>query len=100
MSQRLPVFGIALLAAGLILDSRLLATDEKGDSGGLEFFEKRIRPLLAENCYQCHGPEKQRNGLRLDSRAAILTGGDRGSAVVPRQPDESRLIQAVRYGDE
>jgi hypothetical protein len=66
----------------------------------VEYFEKHVRPLLAENCFPCHGPEKQRGGLRLDSRAALLTGGDSGPAIVPGQPDKSRLVQAVGYTKE
>jgi mono/diheme cytochrome c family protein len=69
------------------------------DATGVEFFEKRVRPLLAENCHRCHGPERQRGGLMLNSLAAILKGGDRGPAIVPGKPDQSRLIQAVRYTD-
>src|SRR4051794_33088197 len=70
------------------------------DPAGIEFFEKRIRPLLAENCYQCHGPEKQRSALRLDSMAAILKGGERGPAVVPGKLDDSLLIRAILRHDE
>jgi mono/diheme cytochrome c family protein len=70
------------------------------DASGLEFFEKRVRPLLVENCYRCHGPERQRGGLMLNSRAAILKGGGRGPAIVPGKPDQSRLIQAVRQMGE
>ena len=44
----------------------------------LHTFESKVRPLLAEHCYSCHGPQKQNNGLRLDSRAAILRGSDYG----------------------
>jgi hypothetical protein len=62
----------------------------------VEFFEGRVRPVLAENCFACHGPEKQRSGLRLDSRTALLKGGDNGPAVVPGDPDSSPLIKAVR----
>src|SRR5262249_42598021 len=54
----------------------------------------------AENCHQCHGPEKQRGGLRLDSRSALLTGGDSGPAIVPGQPEKSRLVQAVQYAGD
>jgi hypothetical protein len=54
---------------------------------------------LAENCYQCHGPERQRSKLMLSSLAAILKGGQRGKALVPGKPDESLLIRAVGYGD-
>ena len=68
----------------------------------LEFFENKVRPVLVTHCYSCHSAEasKLKAGLRLDSRAAILKGGDTGPAVVPGQPDESLLIQSVRYKDE
>src|SRR5438105_2667965 len=65
-----------------------------------EFFEKRVRPVLAENCFECHGPGKQENELRLDSRAAMLKGGSTGPAIVPNNPKESLLITALHYADE
>jgi hypothetical protein len=61
-----------------------------------EYFERRVRPVLAENCFRCHGPKKQMGGLRLDSRAAILKGGDNGPAVQPGDPEQSLLVRAVR----
>jgi cytochrome c553 len=67
---------------------------------GLEFFETRIRPLLVENCFKCHGGDKKKGNLQLDSRAGLLKGGDSGPALMPGQPDQSRLIQAVRYTDD
>ncbi|HZW35100.1 MAG TPA: PSD1 and planctomycete cytochrome C domain-containing protein [Isosphaeraceae bacterium] len=63
----------------------------------VEFFEARVRPILAERCQKCHGERKQSSGLRLDSRAAILQGGENGPAVVPGQPEQSLLIQAVSH---
>src|SRR5262245_26870919 len=63
----------------------------------LELFEKKIRPLLVEHCYGCHNAEKHKGNLRLDSSAAWLVGGDSGPALVPGKPDDSLLIQAVRY---
>jgi len=60
------------------------------------FFESKVRPLLLAKCVSCHGPKKQHAGLRLDSRQGILSGGDSGAAVVPFQPDESLLMEAVR----
>ncbi len=60
-----------------------------------EFFEARVRPILAANCFECHG-DQQSGGLRLDSREAILKGGDSGPAIVSGDPDKSLLIQAVR----
>jgi len=63
----------------------------------VEFFEKQVRPVLSENCIECHGPKKQKSGLRLDSRAFILKGGEIGPVVVPGKPEQSRLIIAVRH---
>src|SRR5438093_2505957 len=57
-------------------------------------FEEKVRPLLAANCLECHGPKKQESGLRLDSRAAAIDGGDSGErAIVPGDPDRSLLIK-------
>jgi hypothetical protein len=66
---------------------------------GIEFFEKRIRPLLAEHCFACHNSkaESPMGALRLDSRAGAYKGGDRGPAVVPGSLEKSLLIKAVRY---
>jgi hypothetical protein len=69
------------------------ATDPKA----LEFFENKVRPLLAERCLECHGPEKQKANLRLDSLSAILKGGDSGPALVAGKPEESLLVQAIGY---
>ncbi|MBM3835498.1 MAG: DUF1553 domain-containing protein [Verrucomicrobia bacterium] len=68
-------------------------------SAGLEFFEKKIRPVLAEHCYECHSHQskKLKAGLYLDSRAGVLQGGDTGVAVVLGEPDKSRLIEAIRH---
>lgn len=68
----------------------------------LEFFEKKIRPLLVEHCYSCHSAlaKKLRGGLHLDSAEGWLKGGDRGPAVKPGDPDRSLLIAAVKHEDE
>ncbi|MCX8489092.1 MAG: hypothetical protein ORN22_08300, partial [Opitutales bacterium] len=63
----------------------------------LEFFEKEVRPVLADNCYKCHGPKKQKSSLRLDSRELILKGGEVGPVVVPGKPEASRLILAIKH---
>ncbi|QDS91565.1 Planctomycete cytochrome C [Roseimaritima multifibrata] len=60
------------------------------------FFETKVRPLLFDKCISCHGAKKQHAGLRLDSRHAMLTGGDSGPSLVPMKPDESLLIEAVK----
>lgn len=62
----------------------------------LEAFEKEVRPVLIESCGKCHGPEKQKAGLRLDARPFLMEGGDSGPSVVAGKPDESLLIEAVR----
>src|SRR5262245_28763869 len=64
------------------------------------FFEAKVRPIFIEHCVKCHGPKKANNGLRLDSRAALLKGGDSGPAIVPGEPDKSLLIKAIRYTDK
>lgn len=62
---------------------------------GVDFFETKIRPLLATNCHSCH-TEGALGGLRLDSRAGLMKGGKSGAAVIPGKPDDSLLMQAVR----
>jgi hypothetical protein len=61
------------------------------------YFESRVRPLLVDRCFSCHGDSLQSGGLRLDSRAAMLKGGSSGPALVPGDPAQSRLIAAVGY---
>src|SRR5690349_12799590 len=73
-----------------------------GASAGDEFFEKKVRPLLAEKCLNCHGGPggKVKGGLKLTARAALLEGGDSGPSVVPGEPDKSLIVKAVQYTDE
>ena len=66
------------------------------------FFENRVRPVLVEHCGKCHGigeGAKVKGGLRLDSRQALLTGGDNGPAIVLGKPETSRLVTALEYLD-
>jgi cytochrome c553 len=77
----------------------LVAAAPAADPAGAEFFEKKVRPVLAENCYQCHGPEKQKAGLRLDSAAAVRKGGESGPPVIPGNADKSLLLKAVHQTD-
>jgi len=88
---------VSLLCVLFFTGSAVHAAD---DGEAIEFFEKRIRPVLANNCYRCHGPEKQESDLRLDSYAAMLRGGATSPAVVPESPDESLLIHVIEYEDE
>jgi hypothetical protein len=83
---RWPALAFAILAAAPAL-------------GADDAFERTVRPLLAARCRRCHGPDKASGGLRLDSREAILEGGDSGPAAVAGRPDASLLIEAVEHRD-
>jgi hypothetical protein len=76
-----------------------LATADAADPEGDRFFHERIEPVLRAECYRCHSEQadKVKGGLRLDSRAGLLQGGDSGPAVVPNKGGASRLIQALRH---
>jgi Planctomycete cytochrome C len=65
----------------------------------LEFFEQKIRPVLVARCYRCHSADAKqvKGGLRLDSRAGMLRGGDTGPAVVPGKARDSLLLKAIRH---
>lgn len=82
-----------LLAFSLsLLDGLILAMEP------MAFFEKEVRPLLINRCYECHSAEKKiKGGLALDTRHAILKGGDSGPGLVAGDPDKSKIIEAVRY---
>jgi hypothetical protein len=71
----------------------------KPDPADVEFFEKKVRPILSARCHGCHGADKQKGGLRLDARATVLAGGSTGPAVVPGNPKESLLVDAINYGE-
>ena len=68
-----------------------------GDDTAIQFFESNIRPVLIDRCQNCHGSKKQSGGLRLDSRASLLKGGDTGPVVVPNAPSDSLLVHAIRH---
>lgn len=84
-------------AAGCLLVLTLLDLSGSVYADDLEFFEKRVRPLLVKSCYECHSADDPDGGLNLQSAAGVLAGGDSGSAVVAGKPEQSLLIEAVRY---
>src|SRR5881396_3733840 len=93
---------IAIVAQALSTAFVLAAAAQPAPAGGsqsAELFETRVRPVLAANCYECH-TDQRNGGLRVDSREALLKGGRRGPAIVPGDPDNSLLIQAVRQVDD
>jgi hypothetical protein len=85
--------------ATLACTLEVAADDGKHDAAQIDFFEKKIRPVLADKCYKCHSEkaEKIKGGLVLDTREGIRGGGDNGPAVVPGNLKESLLIEAIRY---
>ncbi|MBI1914771.1 MAG: PSD1 domain-containing protein [Planctomycetes bacterium] len=73
----------------------------RADATAVEFFEKKVRPLLAGYCYNCHSANNNsQGGLRVDDRNGLLQGGNGGPAVVPGHPEKSLLIRSVRSTDE
>ena len=69
------------------------------DPAAIQFFETKIRPVLAENCYKCHADKKQKGGVRLDNLGYMIEGGDNGTVLVPGDPAKSHLFRAVSYMD-
>ncbi|MEZ6067258.1 MAG: PSD1 and planctomycete cytochrome C domain-containing protein [Planctomycetaceae bacterium] len=85
----------------LVIAAPLQAADDAATapftSAQLEHFEKHVRPVLVERCQKCHGADEQEGGLRLDSRAALVKGGDSGTAIVPGRLDAGELLAAISY---
>src|SRR3982751_1752448 len=93
---------IGLLPLGALAQEQKTAP-APADAEGLDFFEKKIRPVLADKCFSCHSSEsrKVKGGLRLDTKEGTLKGGESGAAsVLPGDPDHSLLIKAIRYGKD
>ena len=80
---------------GLVLASLRTAIAVDDGPGQIDFFERRIRPLLVEHCYECHGPDEPGGKLRLDVKDGWVRGGERGPAIVPGDPASSLLIRRV-----
>src|SRR5436309_2517927 len=91
----------AFLGLGSILLFVLpaLGQEKTAETAAIKFFETNVRPVLANRCYECHGPEMQKGKLRVDSLAALLQGGRSGPAILAGKPDESLMIQAIRHGE-
>lgn len=100
-----PLFGltaIAIVFGGLrivVAQPPVIETSSIEIRQQHEFFEMKVRPILAERCWSCHGVDQAESELRLDSLAAMLEGGARGPAIVPGQPQKSLLILAVNHAD-
>ncbi|MFM9963569.1 MAG: PSD1 and planctomycete cytochrome C domain-containing protein [Planctomycetaceae bacterium] len=86
MSRTIQILLIALMPCG---------TSLAADPEAIKFFESKVRPVLVTRCLKCHGPTQQKGKLRLDSREALLKGGESGEVIVSGKPDESLLIEAI-----
>ena len=76
-----------------------LQTAQAASPDLLEHFEQRIRPILANECYECHGAKKQKGGLRVDFRGGLLSGGESGPALIPDDAKRSLLLQKIRHAN-
>ncbi len=101
--MRVQSLSLMILSAGLSLFPVEYVSGQeaaKPDPAKLEFFEKKVRPLLVDNCYNCHSADnKAAGGLRVDDHRGLLQGGGRGKAIALGNPDESLLIKAVSHTD-
>src|ERR1043165_5828180 len=103
MSRRGPTFHLICLLCLILSHVSLCAAAATPENGDFDFFEKKIRPVLVEHCYQCHSApaEKVKGDLLLDTREGMRKGGESGKpAVVAGDLDKSRLIEAIRYTNE
>jgi hypothetical protein len=91
---------VVVLLMGAVLGAGEPAGEQRPTAEQTRFFETSIRPMLVKKCFKCHGEKKQWGGLRLDSRGALLRGGESGAAIVPGRPDKSLLISVIRETDD
>ena len=92
----------AVVPIALVVGLTLSLPITRAAEPGVDFFEKKIRPVLAEHCFKRHSTEadktkKLKAGLLLDSRDGVRKGGDTGPAIVAGKPGESLLIEALKY---
>ncbi|HEV2969557.1 MAG TPA: c-type cytochrome domain-containing protein, partial [Pirellulales bacterium] len=92
-------FGLFVVALTALAAARPAAATEPSPAAA-DFFESQVRPVLAANCFECHGPKKQESDLRLDSREAMLIGNSDGPVIVPGDAEKSRLVKAIRRQGE
>ena len=90
------------LAQLMLVIATMWAADSSNERDGIEFFEKKIRPVLVAKCYECHSQQairskKLKANLLLDSKSGVLAGGESGQAIVPGKPTESLLMEAIRH---
>lgn len=98
----LPIYVLSVLCVLFVLgvpQPSANAEESKDDVSDedAKFFRDEVFPLLKDSCHRCHGEKKQQSGLRLDSRDAVLKGGQNGPAIVVGKPDESLMMKVLGY---
>ena len=99
MIRPAPSPALVLSILGLATGANAAFAQAPSDLAQLDFFEKNIRPVLANSCYECHSQESKslKGGLMVDTREGLIQGGDSGSALVPGSPEKSLLITSIRH---
>jgi len=95
------VWALTVLSGAIAHAAPAAPSTEKVDPAAVELFEKKVRPVFAQQCYKCHSntADKLKAGLFMDSREGLLKGGTTGPAIVPGHPEKSLLIEAIKYGN-
>ncbi|MEZ6089351.1 MAG: DUF1549 domain-containing protein [Pirellulaceae bacterium] len=97
MSSR-TIFAILVLSAAVVSGAETDSSDAQAPNAEqVAFFNDSILPIFKEHCFKCHADDKSKGSLKLDSRSALISGGDSGSAIDLQQPEHSVLLEAVRY---
>src|SRR5262245_3720450 len=99
---KLLVMGLGIAGFGLGARAAEQLAVAKDDPAGIEFFEKKIRPVMAERCYECHSAKakKVKGKLKMDTKEDFEKGGETGKIVIPGDVEKSPIIKAVRWKDE
>src|SRR5688572_31730290 len=92
-------FGVIV---ALVISCAISSASEPLSPEDSKFFEEKVRPLLETRCFECHSHQsgKMKGGLTLDSRSGWVEGGEKGTVIVPGEPDKSLLIKAIRRTDQ
>lgn len=91
---------LAFLATSINLAMGNCVVGDDTMRAGIAQFEAEVRPILVGKCFKCHGGKKTSNGLRVDSREALLKGGESGAAIVPGKLEDSPLVEKIRGGED
>ena len=98
MTTKLSNLWLALIFLGIGMPTPASAQNLSPEAAA--FFENEVRPVLVKKCFECHGAKKEKSSLRLDSRARLLQGGERGPSIVPGDPAKSLLIAMISGAHE